>query len=77
MSRSDSSAASSSDWPLPATPAMPRISPARMSKLIPFSRSTGRYMFEEIGVIANDFGDEFAEELTKQIEATVDAIVGG
>lgn len=43
---------------------------------IPFSRSTGRYMFEEIDVIANDFGDEFAEELTEKIEATVDAIVG-
>ena len=43
---------------------------------IPFSRSTGRYMFEEIDVIANDFGDEFAEELTAKIEATVDAIVG-
>lgn len=43
---------------------------------IPFSRSNGRYMFEEIDVIANDFGDEFAAELTEKIEATVDAIVG-
>ena len=42
---------------------------------IPFSRSTGRYMFEEIDVLAMDFGDEFAEELTKKIEATVDALV--
>ena len=44
---------------------------------IPFSRSTGRYMFEEIDVLAMDFGDEFAEELTKKIEATVDALVKG
>ena len=43
---------------------------------IPFSRSTGRYMFEEIDVIANDFGDEFAEELQAKIEAMVDGIVG-
>jgi hypothetical protein len=42
---------------------------------IPFSRSTGRYMFEELDVIANDFGDEFAEELRSKIESTVDAIV--
>ena len=42
---------------------------------IPFSRSTGRYMFEEIDVIAMDFGDEFAEELTARLEAAVDAIV--
>ncbi len=43
---------------------------------IPFSRSTGRYMFEEIDVIAMDFGQDFAEELTSRIEATLDAIVG-
>ena len=43
---------------------------------IPFSRSTGRYMFEEIDVIANDFGDDVAEELTQKIESTVDQLVG-
>lgn len=43
---------------------------------IPYSRSTGRYQFEEIDVIANDFGDEFAEELTAQIEALVDKLCG-
>lgn len=43
---------------------------------IPFTRSTGRYMFEEIDVIANDFGDDFAEELREKIESTVDAIMG-
>jgi hypothetical protein len=42
---------------------------------IPFSRSTGRYMFEEIDVLAMDFGDEFAEELTRKIEALVDTLV--
>ncbi|MBL8858799.1 MAG: hypothetical protein JNL28_09860 [Planctomycetes bacterium] len=41
---------------------------------IPFSRSTGRYMFEEIDVIAMDFGDEFAEELTERIEKLVDSL---
>ena len=34
------SASSSSDWPLPATPAMPTISPARTSKLMPLTRGT-------------------------------------
>lgn len=38
---------------------------------IPFSRASGRYTFEEIDVLANDFGDEFAEELTEKIEALV------
>ena len=42
---------------------------------IPFSRATGRYMFEEIDVLAMDFGDEFAEELSAKIEAVVDAQV--
>lgn len=43
---------------------------------IPFNRATGRTMFEEIDVIANDFGQDFADELVEKIEATVDAIVG-
>jgi hypothetical protein len=42
---------------------------------IPFSRSTGRYMFEEISVIELDFGSEFAEELTRRIESTLDALL--
>lgn len=42
---------------------------------IPFSRSTGRYMFEEIDVIAMDFGDDFAEGLRQKIEALVDSLV--
>jgi len=44
---------------------------------IPFSRSTGRYMFEEIDVLAMDFGDEFAEELTKKLDELVDSLVKG
>ena len=43
---------------------------------IPYSRSTGRYQFEEIDVIANDFGDEFAEELTAKIEKLDDELAG-
>ena len=34
---------------------------------IPFSRATGRYEFPEIDVLAMDFGDEFAEELTDKL----------
>ena len=35
---------------------------------IPFSRATGRYTFEEIDVLAMDFGEEFTEELTEKID---------
>jgi hypothetical protein len=42
---------------------------------IPFSRSTGRYTFEEIDVLAMDFGDEFAEELTAKLDALVASLV--
>ena len=42
---------------------------------IPFSRATGRYMFEEIDVLRMDFGDEFAEELTAKLDALVDSLV--
>lgn len=43
---------------------------------IPFSRSTGRYTFEEIDVLAMDFGDEFASELTAKIDELVASICG-
>ena len=43
---------------------------------IPFSRSSGRYMFEEIDVLAMDFGDEFAAELTARIDALVASLTG-
>ena len=44
---------------------------------IPFSRATGRYMFEEIDVLAMDFGDEFAEELKEKLDALVDSLIKG
>ena len=43
---------------------------------IPFSRSTGRYTFEEIDVLAMDFGDEFAAELTAKLDELVASICG-
>ena len=43
---------------------------------IPFSRSTGRYTFEEIDVLAMDFGDEFAEELTQKLDELVASLSG-
>ena len=42
---------------------------------IPFSRSSGRYMFEEIDVLRRDFGDEFADELTGRLDALVESLV--
>jgi hypothetical protein len=44
---------------------------------IPFSRSTGRYTFEEIDVLAVDFGDEFADELTEKLDELVASICKG
>lgn len=41
---------------------------------IPFSRSTGRFTFEEIDVLAADFGDEFAEELSEKLEQIVEEL---
>ena len=41
---------------------------------IPYSRATGRYTFEEIDVLAMDFGDEFAEELTEKIDQVMERI---
>jgi hypothetical protein len=43
---------------------------------IPFSRSTGRYMFEEIDVLEMDFGEEFSERLTAELDALVAKLVG-
>ncbi len=42
---------------------------------IPFNRATGRYQFEEIDVLAMDFGDEFAEELTAKLDKLVGSLV--
>ena len=41
---------------------------------IPYSRNTGRYTFEEIDVIAMDFGDDFAQELTDKLDEVVKSI---
>ena len=42
---------------------------------IPFSRTTGRYMFEEIDVLAMDFGQAFADELTAKLDALVESLI--
>lgn len=44
---------------------------------IPFSRSSGRYTFEEIDILAMDFGDEFAEELTAKLDEVMKRIMAG
>ena len=33
---------------------------------VPFSRDTGRKTFEEMDVLANDFGEDFAEEASRR-----------
>ena len=38
---------------------------------IPYSPSSGRYTFEEVDVLAMDFGDEFAEEVTAKLDELV------
>ena len=43
---------------------------------IPFSRSTGRFTFEEIDVIAMDFGEEFAEELSEKLDEVMKSVMG-
>ena len=42
---------------------------------VPFSRSSGRYMFEEIDVIEMDFGEEFAEELSERLDKVMETIL--
>jgi|TARA_R110002126_G_scaffold6119_10_gene32275 hypothetical protein len=42
---------------------------------VPFSRSTGRFTFEEIDVIAMDFGDEFAEELSAKLDEVMKTVL--
>ena len=44
---------------------------------VPYSPSSGRYTFEEIDVLAVDFGDEFAEELTEKLDEVVRKVVEG
>lgn len=42
---------------------------------IPYSKGSGRYTFEEIDVIAMDFGDELAEEITEKLDKLVEKLV--
>ena len=42
---------------------------------VPFSRTTGRYTFEEIDVIAADFGDDFAEELSAKLDEVMKSVL--
>ncbi|QDU65008.1 hypothetical protein [Engelhardtia mirabilis] len=41
---------------------------------IPYNPSTGRYTFEEIDVLENDFGEEFTEPLIDELEALVEKL---
>jgi len=43
---------------------------------IPFSKASGRYTFEEIDVIAMDFGDEIAEEISDRLDELVKKLCG-
>jgi hypothetical protein len=43
---------------------------------IPFSRSSGRYMFEEIDVLEMDFGVEFSGRIAAELDALVAKLVG-
>ena len=38
---------------------------------IPYSPDSGRYTFEELDVIAMDFGDDFAEDLSDKLAEVV------
>ena len=44
---------------------------------IPYSPSSGRYTFEEVDVLAMDFGDEFAEEVTAKLDKLVASLCKG
>ncbi len=43
---------------------------------VPYSRATGRYTFEEMDVLAVDFGEEFTEELEAKIDEVMQSILG-
>ena len=42
---------------------------------VPYSTTTGRYTFEEIDVIAMDFGDDFAEELSAKLDEVMKELI--
>ena len=44
---------------------------------IPYNRESGRYTFEEVDVLANDFGDEFTDPLVDEIEELIAKIRTG
>ena len=44
---------------------------------IPYSVSSGRYTFEEGDVLAMDFGDEFADEVTAKLDELVASLCKG
>ena len=44
---------------------------------IPYSVSSGRYTFEEVDVLAMDFGAEFAEEVTAKLDELVASLCKG
>jgi len=41
---------------------------------IPYSKASGRYTFEEIDVIANDFGEDVAEEITERLDEVIEKL---
>ena len=41
---------------------------------IPYSKASGRYTFEEIDVIANDFGDDVAEAITERLDELIEKL---
>lgn len=44
---------------------------------IPFNRQTGRYTFEEIDVLEMDFGSEFSENLSEELDKLVQKVCAG
>ncbi len=42
---------------------------------VPFSRSSGRYTFEEIDVLRMDFGDDFADELSEKLDEVMQKVL--
>ncbi len=44
---------------------------------IPFNRQSGRYTFEEIDVLEMDFGPEFSENLTEELDRLVQKVCAG
>ncbi len=42
---------------------------------IPYNPDSGRYTFEEIAVLENDFGDEFTDPLVEELEALVKTLL--